>query len=41
MIIIVGLFILVAAVIAGVVGVLANSGSGHASPTDSRCSATT
>ncbi len=41
MIIIVGLFILVAAVIAGLAGVLVSSGSGHASPTDWRCSATT
>ena len=41
MIIIIGLVILIAAVVAGVAGVLTNSGSGHALTRRSRCSATT
>jgi hypothetical protein len=41
MIIILGLIILVAAVIAGVAGVLSNSGTGHALTQGSRCSAIT
>ena len=41
MIVILGLVILVAAVIAGVAGVLANGGSAHALTHGSRCSAIT
>jgi len=41
MIIILGLIVLVTAVVIGVAGVLGNDGSGHASLTGSRCSATT
>ena len=41
MIIIIGLVILIAAVIAGVARVLSNSGSGRQLTTRSRCSATT
>jgi hypothetical protein len=41
MIIILGLIVLVTAIVIGVAGVLGNDGSGHASLTGSRCSATT